>query len=229
MEPLRIFIGWDAREIEAYHVFAHSLIRHASVPIAITPLVQSQLRRRGIYARPADTKASTEFSLTRFLVPALCDYRGYAIFADCDMLALGDIHQIWDAVDLWEHRAVWVCQHDYVPKHAVKMDGQANAAYPRKNWSSFMLFNCGECRTLTPEAVNTRTPTELHRFAWLKDEQIGSLPLEWNHLVGEYPSNANAKILHYTEGGPWFDAYRSTDHAAEWLNELDLMRGLTAA
>lgn len=216
MQPLRIFIGYDSREVAAYHVFAQSIIEHASVPVSITPLVQPQLRRRGIYTRAIDGLASTEFSLTRFLVPALCDYRGYAIFADCDMLALADVHSIFDAVDLWQHKAVWVAQHDYTPKRALKMDGQANAAYPRKNWSSFMLFNCGECRALTPEAVNTRTPSELHRFAWVPDEKIGSIPLEFNWLVGEYEPNSNAKLLHFTEGGPWFPDHEDVDHADLW-------------
>lgn len=122
-----------------------------------------------------------------------------------------------------EDYAVAVCQHVYKPSTTVKMDGQHQAAYPRKNWSSLMVFNNEQCKTLTREYVNGASPAELHRFAWLKDEQIRPLPLELNWLVGEYPPNPKARILHYTLGGPWFPEYASRDHAAEWFAEFDAM------
>ena len=234
---LKVFIGYDPREASAYHVFAHSLITKASQPIAVIPLIQSQLRDLGLYTRPPDEKAATEFSLTRFLVPALCDYEGLAIFADCDMLAMGNVAELVALVERHQEHikkvqaaqkriggpgcptdVVWCCMHDYTPKHAVKMDGQPNAAYPRKNWSSFMVFDCARCTMLTPEYVNSATPAQLHRFEWAGDS-VGGLPLEWNWLVGEYPPNPDAKILHYTEGGPWFKETVDCDHRNDWLAE----------
>lgn len=218
---LKIFIGYDPKEAAAYHTLCHSIIKRASAPVAIIPLVQSQLRAQGIYMRAIDTQAATEFSLTRFLVPYLSGYEGVSIFMDCDMVVKDDIVQMVR----WENRqyhAVSVCKHDYVPKNAVKMDGQAQAAYPRKNWSSFMLFNNEFCKTLTPDYVNSASPADLHRFAWMsQDHLIGSLPLTWNWLVGEYPANDDAKILHYTEGGPWFWEYRDIDHSRDWIREHD--------
>lgn len=218
MKPLSIFLGWDRREVAAYHTFAQSIIQHTRWPVSIAPLKQDALRECGVYTRAVDEKAATEFSLTRFLVPFLSAYEGISIFADCDMIAKADLFWLYAKAASDPTKAVWVCQHDYVPKHAVKMDGQANAAYPRKNWSSLMVFNNAACKALTPEYVNSATPAELHRFAWVPDAQIGSLPLTWNWLVSEYPENPDAKILHYTEGGPWFAQYRGCDHASDWYD-----------
>jgi hypothetical protein len=220
MQPLRIFIGYDSREPVAYHVFAHSILARASQPVAIIPLKQDVLRLSGAYWRDIDAHAATEFSLTRFLVPYLSGYKGRSIFADCDMLAQADI--VADLLPLVDQQAdVFVCQHDYAPTAHVKMDGQQNAAYPKKNWSSFMVFNNAHCRMLTPEYVNSATPAQLHRFEWA--HSVGSLPLEWNWLVGEYAPNAKRKILHYTLGGPWFRDYRNCDGATEWREELSQM------
>lgn len=220
---LNIYLGYDSREIVAYHTFAQSIIANASGPVSIIPLKQDQLRAMRAYTRPVDTKAATEFSLTRFLVPYLNGYEGYAIFADCDMIAKADVYELVVHAQA-KRKAVLCCQHDYVPKNAVKMDGQPNAAYPRKNWSSLMVFDCASCRVLTPEYVNTASPADLHRFAWCNDDRMGGLPLSWNWLVGEYEHNDNAKILHYTEGGPWFDAYRDVDHASDWYSVYNTLQ-----
>lgn len=221
MQPLRVFVGYDSREPAAYHTFAHSLLRHASRPIAIIPLVQDQLRTAGLYTRERGVTEATEFSMTRFLVPYLCGYSGMAIFADCDMLAQADIYELLDAKG--EH-AVWCCQHDYVPTSATKMEGQVQTAYPRKNWSSLMLFNNGSCHALTPSYVNRASGLDLHRFNWLHEsDPVGALPLEWNWLVGEYAPNPAAKILHFTEGGPWFRDYQRVDHADLWRTEHSLI------
>ena len=214
-DPLRIFIGYDSKEPVAFHVLAHSILRRATGPVAILPLVQSALRARGLYERERGPTEATEFSMTRFLVPFLCGYQGRAVFMDCDMVA---------RVDLWSlmvdpYVSVSVCQHDYTPAENIKMDGQTQTSYPRKNWSSFMVFNNSECRRLTPDYINVATGLDLHRFNWLNDSQIGSLPLEWNWLVGEYKANPDAKVLHYTNGGPWFRDYTNCDHAAEWYAE----------
>lgn len=217
MTPLRIFIGFDAKETVAYHVLAHSILRRASAPVSITPLVRSQLAK--VFTRERGSLESTDFSISRFLVPYLCDYEGLAVYMDCDMLCLADIHELMAFASV-ATSCVWVAQHDYVPKAGLKMDGLRQTAYPRKNWSSLMVFDAEVCQSLTPEYVNTATALDLHRFAWTdKTLPVGSLPLEWNWLVGEYPKNPDAKILHYTLGGPWMDGHRACDHAEEWLAE----------
>ena len=217
MTPLRIFIGWDPHETVAYHVLCHSILTRSSIPVSITPLVQSSLRAQGLYTRERGKTESTEFSLTRFLVPALCQYEGLAVFLDCDMLCQGDIAEVLDLIDPQD--AVSVCQHEYTPKTTRKMQGQVQTLYPRKNWSSAMVFNTAKCRQLAPDYVNTATGLALHRLSWAS--QVGALPLEWNWLVGEYDKNPDAKLLHYTLGGPWFRDYQFCDHHEEWFKELD--------
>lgn len=224
-DNIRIFIGFDTKEPIALHVLMHSILRRASIPVSITPIVQEQLRKAGIYTRERGPTESTEFSMTRFLVPYLSNYVGISVFMDCDMVCLVDLAQLLEEIQGDGFKDVWVCKHDYTPKDTVKFLGQPQTAYPRKNWSSFMLFNCANqaCRRLTPEYVNKATGLELHRFKWCEDDRIGSLSLAWNHLVGEYEPAANAKILHYTLGGPWFEDYKESDHAKEWLSERDAM------
>lgn len=219
-QPLRIFIGYDSREPVAYHVLAHSLLRQATRPVSILPLVQSHLRAAGIYTRALGPTETTEFSLTRFLVPYLSGYQGRSVFCDCDMLARTDITQLWELV---QGAAVWICPHAYVPKTAVKMDGQLQTVYPRKNWSSFMVFENARCRVLTPDYVNTATGLALHRFQWLDDAAFGYLALDWNWLIGEYAPNPHAQMLHYTLGGPWFRDYQDCDGAALWRQEYGQM------
>lgn len=223
-EPLKIFIGYDSREPLAYHVLAHSILQRASVPVAIHPLVQSTLRTQGLYTRARGATESTEFSLTRFLVPALCGFRGHAVFMDCDMLCQADVAELWDVI-LEQDVAVSVCQHDYTPTSATKFLDQVQTVYPRKNWSSFMVFCNAKCRALTPEYVNAASGLELHRFHWTTDAQIGALPLAWNWLIGPYAPNAAAKVLHWTDGGPWFEASRTAPHADAWFAELGAMLG----
>ena len=243
MPVLRVFIGYDAREPVAYHVLAHSILRRASAPVSITPIMRSQLT--GIYTRPRGALESTEFSLSRFLVPYLCRYTGHALFLDCDILCRADVcglmhrlvppttaHHLVTGPDgktlcttCEAEPAVWVVKHDYTPKAERKFLGQPQTVYPRKNWSSVMLFNNRKCRALTRDYVNTAPGLDLHRFQWLAETQIGALAPEWNWLVGEYAPNPEAKLLHYTLGGPWFAAYQDCDHAEEWLAERAHMEG----
>jgi hypothetical protein len=213
----QIYIGYDPNEAVAYHTLAHSILRRASIPVAIAPLMRSQLE--GIYTRARGATESTEFSLTRFLVPALSQYRGWSLFMDCDMLCRTDIAALASIAERSADKAVLVCKHDYVPKTERKFLDQVQTKYPRKNWSSVMLFNNARCTALTPEYVNSASGLELHRFAWLEDTLVGELPLEWNWLVGEYKHNPDAKIVHYTLGGPYFDEYRGCDYAEEWFEE----------
>lgn len=232
--PLRVFIGFDSREPVAFHVAAHSLLKHASKPVSIVPLGQAHLRSIGIYQRPRAASEATEFSLTRFLVPYLSGYKGLSLFVDCDVLFQADVYDLLLFPLIEAGKEVYVCQHDYQPKSATKFLGQQQTAYPRKNWSSVMLFDNARCFALTPDYVNGATPMDLHRFAWLNPPQCGdptcnghhglnnpgSLPLEWNWLVGEYEPNANAKLLHFTQGTPCFEGYRTCDHADLWFQAL---------
>ena len=186
-----------------------------------------ELREQLIYTRPKDIHSSTEFTFTRFLVPRLVDYQGWAIFCDCDFLWLGDIKDLIDQAD--DRYAVMLVKHDYRPQNTVKMDGKRQEYYPRKNWSSMVMFNCGhpKNRWLTPYHINNATGQELHRFSWLTDKDIGSISPEWNWLVGWYhqPWDGVPKALHYTEGGPWFENYRDCDYAGVWLDyEQKLMQ-----
>jgi hypothetical protein len=179
--------------------------------------MQSQLK--GIYTRPRGPTESTEFSLTRFLVPLLSAYEGWSLFMDCDMLCRTDIAALTGFIERSSDKAVLVCKHDYTPSPERKFLNQVQTVYPRKNWSSVMLFNNARCRALTADYVNSATGLELQRFNWIDDAGIGELPLEWNWLVGEYKHNPDAKIVHYTRGGPYFDEYRGCDYAEEWLEE----------
>jgi len=219
---LSIYIGFDPREAIAFDTLAHSIRRRSSIPVSIRPLVQKELRDAGLYRRERGPTESTEFSLTRFLVPALADYRGWSLFMDCDMLCRADIAGLYAARQL--DKAVMVVKHDYVPKTQRKFLDQVQTKYERKNWSSLMLFNNERCRALTPDYVNSASGLELHRFKWVEDRLIGELPKEWNWLVTEYPHNPAAQLVHYTLGGPWFDAYRDCDYAGEWLAERESMR-----
>lgn len=220
---LRIFIGYDSREAIAYHVLAHSILQRITIPVSITPLVLKSLRLAG-YSRPRGPLESTEFSLTRFLVPYLSNYDGWSVFMDSDMLCRVDLADLLMEMLRQREKAVLVCQHDYTPASTTKFLDQPQTVYPRKNWSSFMVFNNVKCTALTLDYVNQATGLELHRFQWMPDAQIGSLPLDWNWLVGEYPPNADAKVLHYTLGGPWFPDCALTDHADEWNAERAAMQ-----
>jgi lipopolysaccharide biosynthesis glycosyltransferase len=222
--PVKVFVGYDSREDIAWQVCRHSLLRHSDENIEVIPLRQSALRELGLYTRPLDAGASTEFSLTRFLTPYLAAQRGWVIFCDCDFLFTTDIRNVLDGLD--PNKAVYCVQHDYVPAHQVKMDGKRQATYPRKNWSSFMIFNCDhpDVRALTPAVVNSVSPAYLHRFEWVADDEaIGSLELDWNFLEGEYAMpRTTPRVIHYTNGGPWFEQWQNCDYADLWLHERNL-------
>jgi hypothetical protein len=221
MEPIRIFIGYDPRETVAFSVLAHSINARASVPVSITPLMLSQLA--GVYTRERHPLQSTDFSFTRFLAPYLCGYQGWALFMDCDMLMVDDIARLWALRD--ENFAVQVVKHNHVPREEVKFLNAAQTKYEKKNWSSVMLFNCAKCTVLTPQFVNTASGLELHQFKWLDDDAlIGEIPHRWNHLVGYDAAGAEVSNLHYTQGGPYFDAYRDCDHAEDWWREHALLQ-----
>jgi lipopolysaccharide biosynthesis glycosyltransferase len=220
MPPIRVFIGFDPREDVAFSVLAHSIHRHASQPVCVTPVMLSQLG--AVYRRARNPLQSTEFSFSRFLTPWLCGYEGWAVFMDCDMLMLDDIARLWALRD--ERYAVQVVKHVHVPKEDTKFLGAVQTKYEKKNWSSVMLMNCARCTALTPEYVNTATGLELHQFKWLGDDRlIGEIPSRWNHLVGYDAPRADAALVHYTIGGPYFEEYRDCEYAAQWWAERDEM------
>jgi lipopolysaccharide biosynthesis glycosyltransferase len=215
-----IFIGYDSKVKIAYHVLAESILRNSSTPVTVSPINLSNLKN--IYTRKQDPLASTEFSFSRFLVPHLMDYNGWAIFMDSDMVMLSDITELWNLRK--EDYAIQVCKHDYTPNSKNKFLGNNQTIYAKKNWSSLMLMDCSKCKTLTPEYVNTRSGLELHQFKWLDENLIGSIPLEWNWLVGEYPYKKDVHNVHFTEGGPYFKDYKNTEYANEWFNIYNMTK-----
>lgn len=222
--PIPIFIGCDPRERAATNVLIDSLVQTSSVPLSITPLVTPQLESQGLYWRERSPKQSTAFSFTRFLVPYLMAYQGWAIFMDCDMLCRADIAELWDQRD--DNFALFCVHHDHQPSDNRKFLGEVQSAYPKKNWSSLMLFNCSRCQVLTPEYVNSASGLDLHRFHWLDgDHEIGQIRGGWNHLVAEQdPELAKSSpLLHWTLGGPWFREQRTMGDglAAEWFAARD--------
>lgn len=232
MSPFRIYIGWDSREDIAYQVARHSLLKHASAPVEVIPIKLPELVARGLYTRDIDPLASTEFTYSRFLTPALAGFDGWALFCDCDFLFFADVAGL-AAYQKPEH-AVACVKHDYTPKESTKMDGQVQTVYPRKNWSSFMLFNCAHpsTRRLTVETVNRETGAYLHRMQWAADAEIGDIPIEWNWLEGwnEMPATGTPNAVHYTRGGPWFDNWQDVAYADRWKAEAEEVRraGLAA-
>ncbi len=219
---IRYFIGYDEREAGAFSVLSYSIHKRAGAPVSITPVMLDQLERAGLYWREQNALASTDFSFSRFLVPFLCEFRGWAIFSDNDMLMLDDVAKLWELRD--ERYAVQVVKHNHVPKEETKFLGKAQTKYQKKNWSSVMLLNCAMCTKLTPDYVNTATGLELHQFKWLENEGlIGELPAKWNHLVGYDAPRKDASLVHFTIGGPYFDEYRDCEYAAEWFAERERM------
>ena len=220
IKPLKIFIGWDSREDIAYQVARQSILEHASVPVEIIPLKQRDLKKAGYYSRKRDKLASTEFTFTRYLIPAITDYTGWALFIDCDFLFKSDVKTLFDKAE--SRYAIMCAKHNYQPRPGTKMDGQQQTVYPRKNWSSMMLINCEHPsnRKLTFDLINDeeKTGAYFHRFSWLKDKEIGSISHEWNWLVNWYkePDDGSPKALHYTEGGPWFESYKNCEYALDW-------------
>lgn len=206
---IRIFTGYDPRQAIGWHAFAQSVIDHTRDPVSIIPLTMNSQK-----------DGTNAFTYSRFLVPELCDFSGFAIFADgVDMLAVGDFAELWTMRD--SGKAVQVVKHQYATKHARKYVGTEmeapNEDYRRKNWSSLILWNCAHpAHFYAREMLRGSDGKYLHRFSWLKEDDIGELPKEWNWLADEYGENQDAKLLHWTAGQPGFYHYKDAPHAAEW-------------
>lgn len=213
---IKVCIGFDSRETVAFHVLSNSIMRYSSGPVSIIPVNKQNIPqfRRGM------EDGSTEFSFSRFLTPWLCGYQGQAIFMDCDMLVRCDIYELLSFVHLHDVACV---KHDYTPKAGTKFLGNTQHTYPKKNWSSLMVFNCwtDACKKLTPEVVNTASGAYLHQMKWA--ETVAPIPPTYNHLVGELQPNPEAKIIHYTLGTPCFEGYQTQEHSDLWHKERAIM------
>lgn len=224
----KVFIGFDTRMPTAYSVAVRSLLTHASGEVFIYPLLLAQLRGGGVYNRPTSIKnkvmfdeisqapMATEFAISRFLVPYLCGYKGWAVFCDSDFMFMDDIAKALVYAD--DKYAVMCVQHEYDAPAGIKMDGQVQTSYVRKNWSSFMLFNCGHPanRFLNIKNINTLPGRDLHRFCWLDDNQIGDMPTGWNWLEGHSDPGINPKAVHFTRGTPDMKGYENVPYADLW-------------
>lgn len=227
-KPWTIWIGYDARESDGFAVARNTARQLCQIPVPIYGLDIGSLQSQGLYTRPmardggqlidliSKAPMSTEFALTRFLVPHLAE-SGLALFVDCDVMFRQSPIRLFERADL--SKAVSVVQHEYDPEDALKMDGQAQTRYARKNWSSVMLFNCDHPRNdpLSVEYVNSRRGLDMHQFDWLRDSDIGELDTQWNYLVGHHTREdcADPAIVHYTEGLPWMR--EGCEYADEWF------------
>ncbi len=212
-EKINVVVGFDQKEAIAFHTFTQSVIEKSSLPVTFTPLAVNTLKDY----KEEHTDGSNAFIYSRFLTPYLNDFKGWAIFADGDMICQADIKELWDLRD--ESKALLVVKHNYKTKASQKYLGNINENYPRKNWSSVVLWNCSHPshKILTPDFIAKQTGKYLHRFSWLSDNDIGELPMEWNWLAIEYPINMKAKLIHFTLGTPCFMNYRNTEMANYWL------------
>lgn len=227
-EPVRaqVFVGFDSREVAAYQVCVQTLRERSRRPPAVVPLLEPHLRAAGLYRRPherrdgclwdtlSDAPMSTEFAQTRFLAPLLCA-ADWALYCDCDFLWRADVDDLLRLAD--PRFAVMVVQHDYRPTATVKMDGQPQLAYPRKNWSSLVLWNCRHpAHAPLASVVNTWAGHRLHGFRWLDDALIGALPPAWNWLEGHSAPHLDPKAVHFTRGTPDMPGYENVAYADEW-------------
>jgi len=212
-------MGYDPDQQLAYDVAVHSAESKGNVEVK--PLDLEDLRMAHLYTRPVDPLASTPFTFSRYLVPYLQGYKGWAMFTDCDVLFMDDPTEIMQHAD--ESKAVCVVKHDYTSAVRKKMNDKTQHTYERKNWTSVMLINCAHPSNavLTPDLVNDKSKSGVwfHKLSWLKDEEIGELPHTWNYLTDHY-KGGSPHILHYTLGGPWQEGFEDCAFASEWNKEL---------
>jgi len=233
-----IYIGYDPREHQAFTVARWSANQHSSVRTKVHGIALQHVQSLGWYNRPtkvdeqgraidviSEAPMSTEFAITRFLVPELVRKQGkggWALFMDCDVLVRRDLDWLFWRAEASPDKALFCVQHDHKPDQVTKMDGRVQQQYARKNWSSVMLLNVDHPanQALTIDLINTVPGRDLHRFCWLEDQHIGWLPHEWNYLVGYSQSTIDPAIVHWTSGGPWFPQYANAPFADEWRDAL---------
>ena len=216
----RVFVGFDSKEVVAYHVLCQSILEKSTMPVEFCPIFLDNVAH--IFTRERNALQSTEFSFSRFLVPYLSGFEGWSLFMDCDMLMRSDIAKLWALRD--DNFAAMCVKHDYTPKVETKFLGQTQTKYEKKNWSSVILFNNAKCTALSKDYVNEATGLQLHQFKWLEnDDLIGELPVTWNYLVNEYEKRDDADNVHFTDGGPYFTDYADDDYSDEWFACRDRM------
>lgn len=232
MKKASIWVGFDPREADGFAVTRDSIRRHLTRPIPVNGLVLSDMREKGLFWREqtrkdgvlwdviSDAPCATEFSISRFLTPILAE-TGWAAFLDSDMMARANFARLFDALD--NSKALYCVHHNYQPTETVKMDGQVQTQYSRKNWSSVMIFNCDHPanNALTVDLVNTVPGRDLHRFCWIEDDDlIGDLGPEWNWLVGHSDPAIDPKNVHFTTGLPSMQGYEDVPYSDEWWEAL---------
>ena len=207
-----IVVGFDEREAIAYHTFTQSVIQKTSLPTRFLPL---NIKSLSSYTE-THKDGSNDFIYSRFLVPYLMNFKGWAIYADGDMVCLEDIKKLWDLRN--DKYAVQLVKHDYKTKIKKKYFGNKNEDYPRKNWSSLILWNCNHPshKVLTPEFIKKQTGAFLHRFSWIGNTEIGEINKEWNWLALEYEEKKDINLIHYTIGTPCFKEYENTSLSSYW-------------
>lgn len=251
--PRHVYIGFDPREMAAYAVAKQTMRKHAAEQTVIAPIILDQMIAQDLYWRDtqlkendqgkrvlfdtiSDASMSTEFAISRFLTPILVNQRfeeqktntekkGWAMFTDCDVLVRKSLEPLFKLIENHPEKALFCVKHKYMPPPGTKMDGQQQVQYNRKNWSSVMAFNCDHPsnQKLTVDLVNTVPGRDLHRFCWLDDDEIGELHPTWNWLVGHSPITIDPAIVHFTEGGPWFENYQGVTYAEAWIEQLTMI------
>lgn len=218
IDKINVYVGFDSNEPVATYVCIDSIMQNTNHPINFNILNLNNLKNA--FDRPMNEKQSTEFAFSRFLVPYLSNYEGFSVFCDSDFLFLDDISNLLDKID--KNMAVSVVKHDYIPSTSKKFLGQEQTTYPRKNWSSLMVFNNKLCNKLTLDTVNSESGLYLHRFNWIEDRYIGEIDKRWNYLVDEYKTINKSEIgaLHYTIGGPYFEQYSDCSYSDLWFDQL---------
>jgi lipopolysaccharide biosynthesis glycosyltransferase len=207
---VKIFVGLDSEHRIAYDVCKFSIERNTKISFEIQPINRYTVRE---YARTADETESTDFSFARFFVPYKSKFVGISVFMDGDFLFLKDINGLLELYD--DRYAVMCCKHTYAPTSLTKMNGKIQTVFPRKNWSSLMLFNNAhpKIKTLNPLTINNQSGAFLHQFKYLDDDEIGSIPIQWNWLVGwNNAADGEPNALHYTEGGPWLPNHKDSGY-----------------
>ena len=212
MNKITIVVGFDQREAIAYHTFCQSIIEKSSIPIQFIPLAINSL----YFYNETHNDGTNNFIYSRFLTPYLCDFKGFAIYADGDMIFNANISELADLFDT--SKAVQLVKHNYKTKRSIKYFGNDNKNYHRKNWSSMVIFNCQHPANsvLTPEFIQNHSGSFLHRFQWLKDDEIGALDSTWNYLAIEYKPRKDAKLIHYTLGTPCLVDFKEAEMSDIW-------------
>ena len=209
---INLVIGYDEREAIAYHTCVESIISNSKNHVNIIPLCLKHFKKY----KETHTDGSNEFIYSRFLTPYLLNFKGWAIYLDGDMICKDDISNLWNLKN--KKYAIQVVKHEYKTKMKKKYFGNKNENYPRKNWSSVILWNCSHVKNkcLKPEFVTKKNGAFLHRFNWLLDKEIGEIDKKWNWLAIEYDDCPNAKIIHYTLGTPCFKEFSNTEMSTHW-------------